>query len=203
MNYLLIFLTGFLCSIPIDQSNLEVIRRGIIRDLKGALAVGVGNATGDSIYFLLLLIGLTKSVANPTMKLTFGIIGALLLMFLGLNRIHPFLKVSGRRFVVITGTPFIYGLVFSLLDPTSSIGALGVIELLKVKTATGLVKLVFTYLGGGVIWTFLLAGVFRFSSRYLNYRHILIIDRISGLGIFILGLLAMVFILKQTFFKIP
>jgi threonine/homoserine/homoserine lactone efflux protein len=88
-------LLGWSVAWPPGPINAEIIRRGLARGFWPACAVGLGAATGDALWALLVVLGADVLFVSPAAHLVLAIVSTLLLLVLA----GLFLRGAVRRYV--------------------------------------------------------------------------------------------------------
>jgi len=93
---LLGLLTGYLMCIPIGPLNILVFNTKLKRGMGPAMAIAIGGAIMDFIYFFIILSGLSLFTINPQITYGFQIFGSFILFILGIKEIF-FVHVDLRE----------------------------------------------------------------------------------------------------------
>lgn len=93
---LLGLLTGYLMCIPIGPLNILVFNTKLKRGIAPAMAIAVGGAIMDFVYFFIILQGLSFFTVNPQITYGVQILGTVVLFILGLKEIF-FVQIDLRE----------------------------------------------------------------------------------------------------------
>ncbi|TDJ04945.1 MAG: hypothetical protein E2O68_07350 [Deltaproteobacteria bacterium] len=93
---LLGLLTGYIMCIPIGPLNILVFNTKLKRGMAPAMAIAIGGAIMDFIYFFIILSGLSLFTINPQVTYGFQIFGTVILFILGIKEIF-FVHVDLRE----------------------------------------------------------------------------------------------------------
>lgn len=81
-------LLGLAYVLPPGPVTTETVRRSLRGGLPAALAVQLGAVAGDFVYALLILAGLATFLKHPAAQTTAGLLGAALLLALGISALR-------------------------------------------------------------------------------------------------------------------
>jgi threonine/homoserine/homoserine lactone efflux protein len=198
---------GFLSSIPVGGVQLEVIKKAINGHKKPAIATGLGSATSDLIYGLLVLFGLGHFLLLKDFQLLIYSLGIIVLSYL------LFRSFKDRSYVLQENKQVHYKKRFSFLTGfTIAVTNPGVIiwwflgfrlfaDLNLFTEITSLVKLLFVFSGafGLALYLTLVAVVLHkyqesFSERFLHRAHNFLVIILSCLILyFVIKLVSLIF----------
>lgn len=193
---------GFSIAAPVGPIGLLCIRRSLAEGQKIGLATGLGAASADAIYGCIAGFGLTAvSAFLVAQKFWLGLLGGLFLCYLG---IRTFFAKPAERPAEVSGTGLLaaYASTFflTLTNPATILSFLAVFAGLGLVTsgdhATAASLVAGVFLGSAVWWLLLSNGVALFRSK-IGPNTMLIINRISGVLIFALGLYAISTLFQQ------
>lgn len=183
-------------SAPPGPVALETIRRGVKGGFLAALNVQLGSIIGDSAWCLAALIGLAPLVQIGFVRITLGVVGVGLLLYLGFIGMRDALKPPAS-----TGTQssepkygaFRAGMAISLANPQAigywlSVGgalvAGGAVGQSLGQTATFITG----FLAGVLFWSFIMAFAVRFGQKFLNPLAFRTVTFICGATMIFFGL---------------
>ncbi len=88
------FLIGITHAIPPGPITFEVARRGVVDSISSALKVNFGAVAADTVFFILILLGLMQMLNTREGKLLVWICGCVMLLFLGVRGVY--LSITGK-----------------------------------------------------------------------------------------------------------
>jgi threonine/homoserine/homoserine lactone efflux protein len=187
---------GFSIAAPVGPIGLLCIRRSLAEGRKAGLVTGLGAASADAIYGCIAAFGLTAvSAFLVAQKFWLGLIGGCFLCYLGLR---AFLSKPDERSAEKIGTglaaAYFSTFLLTLTNPATILSFLavfagmGLVTSRAYSSAGALVGGVF--LGSALWWLLLSGGVGLFRSR-VGAGTMQVINRVSGVLLFALGLYAL------------
>jgi len=195
------FLVGLVSALPIGVSALEIVRRGICYGFLAAFFVALGTVTSDIIYSSLAFFGVSNYIVNnPLMEEVGGIVGAIIIAFLGIyiiyeakiNREAPLKKLEKKEW-----PPYLAGVVITIFNPFNLLFWTGVTSLIfRSRLVDGDRLLGGIFLIAAVLgifsWTLFLSYISAFGKFNLKSKFKQISNQIIG---FLLILAALVIII--------
>ncbi|MCC6312390.1 MAG: LysE family transporter [Thermomicrobiales bacterium] len=188
---------GVALAAPIGPINIEIIRRGLRGGFLNGWLVGLGAMTADTIFCALVVSGATPLADNPVVRIPLYLLGAAVLLFLGVSGL-----IAAVRGAETTGSPpsgrrsFVAGFMMAVGNPMGivywlSIGAAliaGAIEQAGREAGPVLVAGVFS---GILLWVTALSGLTRAGREFVSPRIMRVISAagamvLVGFGLFFL-----------------
>lgn len=160
------FLLGVAVAAPLGPVGATVVRTGLLRGFAPALAIGVGAAVVDGVYFVAAAAGADQAFRTPWLGVPLWLGGTTFLAYLSLSGLLGGARAPPNP----ASTPgslrlaFGQGLLITLLNPLTIASWLAVAGSLAVsgeETWTLLTAAVFIVAGSGAWFAFLAAGVAR------------------------------------------
>lgn len=197
MKYTLLqnILLGLTLAAPIGPVNLEIIKRGLQSGFRQALLTGVGAMSADATYLTLIFFGLVSFLNITAMKITLGLAGSLILIYLGFISGKDFFREavaaetnSGRLFK----SSFITGYVLAISSPMTIVWWTGVFgALLTAQTGRQTSFSAFwsclSILLGCFLWVVFLASALHWGKSIINDKMVRVISLIAGLFLIVFG----------------
>jgi len=197
MKYTLLqnILLGLTLAAPIGPVNLEIIRRGLQSGFRQALLTGVGAMSADATYLTLIFFGMISFLNIALIKITLGLAGSLILIYLGFLSVKEFFREaaavesnSGRLFK----SSFITGYVLAISSPMTIVWWTGVFgALLTAQTGRQTSFSAFwsclSILLGCFLWVVFLATALHWGKRIINDKMVKMISLIAGLFLIVFG----------------
>jgi len=160
---------GWSVAWPPGPINAEIIRRGLARGFWSACAVGLGAATGDALWALLVVLGAGVLFASAAARLVLAVVSTLLLLVLAIFFLRGAVQsyVAWRSRAVLapprafdsTRAGFALGLGLALSSPWNIafwLAVIGRAEAMAAGLAGGIVVAV-AVIVGAVAWVVVLA----------------------------------------------
>ena len=203
---LCVYTMGFLAAMPIGATQLEIARRSINGYLSSALMIMVGSVMSDVMYGVITFFGLASFLQDPQVVAIFWLVGAGILVVLGVWAIRDGLRyqavdIDSKRTLQKHDVAFVTGFSLALTNPFMIIwwllGArlvkdIGIIE--RIKTFETLLFLLMGGLGIASYLSLLAFFVYR-VKKFFSQRAI---QRITiAYGIVLLSL-AIYFIVRSA-----
>ena len=181
---------GFAVAMPVGPIGVLCIKRSLKDGFAFGLATGLGAATADATYGVLVALGLGLSgLLAYALPLKIG--GGLLIVLLGLLGLRSFFAPATKAEI----TPPKGGLLsawlstylLTLTNPMTILAFVGLIAALGTASAAGAYVLVLgVFLGSLLWWMILVGGVVALKSR-LPIRAMRWLDFISGMVLVVWG----------------
>ncbi len=181
---------GFAVAMPVGPIGILCIKRSLKDGYAAGLATGLGAATADASYGLLVALGLSFSgLMAQAQALQFG--GGILIIILGLFSLRGFFFPKPKA-EIGTATRNLLSAWFStylltLTNPMTILAFVGLIAGLGTASASGPYWLVLgVFIGSLLWWLILVQGVLLLKSR-LPMDALRWLDFISGMVLLIWG----------------
>lgn len=191
------FTTGLLISVPLDSGSLEAINRGIQRGFLSSFLVGLGGVIGDLLCFSVLAFGFALYIERyPFLSLYTAQACVLFLFLAGVYYLMgdfmtlPKWRLGKAHFVVLwLSSPFLFGLISSLLTPTTMILTAPFCELIaEQKNSLMIAEFLAGLLLGGIIWSILLAYLSVKVGKRVSFHFKIFFRKIVGLFYISIGI---------------
>jgi threonine/homoserine/homoserine lactone efflux protein len=193
---------GFAIAAPVGPIGVLCIRRSLAHGPQMGLVTGLGAATADAIFGCIAAFGLTAiSTFLVSQRFWLGFLGGLFLCYLGV-RTFVSKPAGGPAEVKGNGwfSAYFSTLFLTITNPMAILSFAAVFAALGIGTtrnyfdASLLVAGVF--IGSACWWLLLSSGVGLFRSR-LNSNWMTLVNRLSGIVIFALGLYSLSVLVLQ------
>jgi putative LysE/RhtB family amino acid efflux pump len=182
---------GFFVALQLGPMSLLLIRSTLRSGLRVGLAIGAGIAVVDGLYAAAGAAGAAPLLTIDPVRLVFGLVGAGVLLFLGVRTLHSAFRVRlggeipaeiatpGRAFrTALAGTasnPLTIASWAAVFAAASAAGA--------ADSAGGALLLVAGVAAGSLAWVTTLAGGTAAVRRAVGARAMRVADTIAGLGL--------------------
>lgn len=189
-------LLGLSVAAPIGPVNVAVIRRGLAAGFVPAWMLGLGAATADTFYVILVFLGVAPLLAESLVfRIALWTFGGAFLIYLGVTsaRPHQVLSDPGVGARQAEMHPYIAGLGMTLLNPMTIVSWLAIggaffstIALLE----RGVIGATFVagIFVGSAMWFSGIALVLHFARRWVNDRILWIVSLIASAILVLFGL---------------
>jgi threonine/homoserine/homoserine lactone efflux protein len=196
-------LLGLTLAAPIGPVNLEIIKRGLNSGFKQAFLTGFGAMCADTTYLILIFFGLTSFFNFVFMKIFLGIVGSVILIYLGTVSIKVFFRKADatenkpHRFFK---TSFVAGYVLAISSPMTIVWWTGVFGALlaaqtQMQTNISAFFSCLSILLGCFLWVFFLAVALHWGKKIINEKMSQLISLFAGLFLILFG----VYFLYRTY----
>ncbi|HZR42422.1 MAG TPA: LysE family transporter [Ktedonobacteraceae bacterium] len=195
-------LIGFSIAAVVGPIGLLCIHRTLHEGFLSGLVTGLGAATADAVYGSIAAFGLTVITTFLVRQaMWIHLIGGLFLVYLGIKTLltRPAERAADARANHLPGA-YTSTLLLTLTNPTTILSFIAVFAGLgvggnknSVLSATVVVAGVFL---GSVLWWCLLSGGINLLREKFATRWLLWINRISGGGIALFGIVAIISLIR-------
>ena len=188
-------LLGISLAAPIGPSSVAVIQNGLQKGFGRAFLTGIGVTMADATYMLVVYFGLSSFVSIPVVKILIWILGALVLLYLGVQSIRE----AGRRIdfeappLISARHPLIVGYLVNISNPIAVVWWLGIFGSLLGAVVAGPAKAgVFfsgaSILAGILLWHTTASLLSHEGKRFLNPSTARYISIIAGVVLILFGM---------------
>jgi L-lysine exporter family protein LysE/ArgO len=158
------FVLGVIVAAPLGPVGATVIRTGLLRGFASALAVGVGAAVVDGVYFVLAAAGADQAFRTPWLGVPLWLGGTAFLAYMGFSGLRSGTSASGEAASAPRSVRLAFGqgLLMTSLNPLTVTYWLAVAGSLAVsagETRALLAAATFIAAGTASWFAFLSAGV--------------------------------------------
>jgi threonine/homoserine/homoserine lactone efflux protein len=192
---------GFAIAAPVGPIGLLCIQRSLRSGFKIGLMTGLGAATADSFYGLIVALGLTAlSAFLVTHQLWIHFLGGFFLILFGLKLIikHEYHKLTSNSQDDSSWHAYGTSFLLTITNPVTILAYIAICAGLGLGTehreyfhAVILVSGIF--LGSSLWWFFLSGFVARVLHHRVNEKLMQLIDKISGAMLIVFGIAAFFF----------
>jgi len=192
------FIVGMGASIPLGPMGIMCVQKTLSKGRRAGFIAGLGSSVTDTFFAAIAIMGLAyiKSFINSyeDYVLLFGgvIVGLIGMKIFLTNPIKQIrYPMTGKRHL----TDFFSAMAMTLTNPGSVFLILGMFAYVGVDTEGIAAENVLSYALWGVFigasaWWFILSATINFFRKRFRLRQLLMINRISGIIIFLLGLVS-------------
>jgi len=191
-------IAGFSVSMPLGPGGLFCIQRTLSKGQRSGWVVGLGAATSDVVYASLAILSLSfiRNFIENNKNLLF-LISGLVLMIIGLAiySSNPVKQLRQNRESKKFWEDYLTGFLMSITNPGCLFLIIGVFAFLgtSVDRSSGSFIISAILLGvflGATLWWFLLSISVNLFRKKFRLRQLWSINRIAGIAIMILGIVA-------------
>ena len=183
-------LLGISLAAPIGPSGLAVIQNGLRHGFIRAFITGLGVTLADLTYLLLVFFGLSGLIGIPLVKVLIWSLGALVLIYLGLQSLREAFRTVDLDKAVLPAAknPLLAGYLVNISNPIAIVWWLGVFGSL-LGTASGETGRLSALLGsssillGILMWHTSVSLLTHFGKRLLGGRLVQIVSGVAGLAL--------------------
>ena len=210
LNFIKAILIGLAASIPLGPLGIMCIQRTLNKGRWAGFAVGVGSSVGDTIYASIALFSIQFiNVFLDSNRSWVMLVGGLIIVFIGLQIAlkNPIKDLRQKKIdkVNFEAKDVLRGFLMTISNPGALVLMLGLFAFFSLDLGSGsrplavAVVLAGIFLGTVLWWFVLSSGISLFRKRF-HLRQMLIINRISGTIIALLGLVSVAEGLAQLIF---
>ena len=182
-------------SAPPGPVTMETIRRGIRGGFRPALNVQLGSIIGDMAWCLLALIGLAPLVQIDFIRITLGVVGVGLLIYLGAIGVRDAFKPTALAATETEDSrhgAFRSGMAISLANPQAigywlSVGGALVASGAVGQTLGQTGGFIIGFIAGTLLWALIMSFAVRFGKRILHPLAFRAITFACGIAMILFG----------------
>jgi putative LysE/RhtB family amino acid efflux pump len=188
MHALLVgFGLGFLVALQLGPMSLFLIRSTLRRGWVVGLAIGAGIALVDALYAAAGAAGAAPLLTVEPVRLGLGLVGAAVLLVLGVRTLHAAFRVRlGGEVPAEIARPrraFLTALAGTASNPLTIVSWAAIFAAATVAGAPSAVLLVAGVGAGSLTWVCLLATGTAIARRALGERAVRAADAVAGAGL--------------------
>ena len=182
---------GFFVALQLGPMSLFLIRSTLRSGWKVGLAIGAGIACIDGLYAAAGAGGATPLLTIQPVRLTLGLIGAAVLVSLGVRTLYSAVRVRvGSETPFETSTPrraFLTALGGTASNPSTIVSWGAIFAAAStaglVHSASAAVILVVGVAAGSLTWVTMLATGVALARRSMSARAVRVTDGVAGVGL--------------------
>lgn len=182
---------GFFVALQLGPMSLFLIRSTLRSGWKVGLAIGAGIACIDGLYAAAGAGGATPLLSIQPVRLTLGLVGATVLIWLGARTLYSAVRVRvGSETSFETSTPgraFLTALGGTASNPSTIVSWAAIFAAATtaglVHTTSAAVLLVAGVAVGSLTWVSMLATGVALARRSMSARAVRITDGVAGVGL--------------------
>jgi len=189
-----VLLTGLLIgathAVPPGPITFEVLRRGITEGFLSALKVDAGAVIADSIFFVLIMLGLLQILNSPFWKIVVWLCGCGLLLLLGVrgilkaftNGVKKPGETDNRR--EKESSPMLTGFLICITSPFAIIWWTGVFAGSVALSGQGMTTMLWMFAGIAIMvfgWYALVGASGTFGKKLLQGKATMILSLICSI----------------------
>lgn len=207
-DYLATLLRGLLLGLaiaaPVGPIGVLCIRRTLAHGRRHGFVSGMGAATADGFYGMIAAFGLTiisdQLVRNADIL---GLVGGLFLLYLGIATLRAVPSEAAAETHMADRSlmqNYLSTLFLTISNPITILSFGAIFAGAGIATSTGdrslALTLVIGVFSGSLLWWFILTGGVSMLRSHFTARHMLWINRGSGLIILVFALVALASLLR-------
>ena len=210
LNFIKAILIGLGASVPLGPLGIMCIQKTLSKGRWAGFAVGLGSAVADTFYASIALFSV--SFINEFLERNnewVMLIGGIIIFLIGFqialkNPIKDLRRPNGGVIRTRHAQEALRGFLMTITNPGALVLMFGLfafvrLDMTNVPTHSGLLVLAGIFLGTAGWWFLLSSGINLFRQRF-RLRQMLIINRVSGIIIALLGLASVIEGLVQMVF---
>jgi chemosensory pili system protein ChpE len=179
---------------PPGVVTAEATRRGLRGGFWAALWVELGSLIGDAVWAAGALLGFALLLQQPLLRAGLGTLGVGLLFYLAAVAFRDALRgemppAKAPR----TQQDFSTGVFLSLTNPFAiafwlGVGGSTVTTFFAAPQPIHYATYLASFLLGGLLWAFFLAGLVAWGQQFMNFRFFRIVNSLCGISFLVFGL---------------
>jgi len=179
---------------PPGVVTAEAIRRGLARGYWAALWVELGSLIGDAVWAAGALLGFALLLQQPLLRVGLGSLGVGLLFYLALIAFRDVRRgVLPQAKALRTERDFTTGAFLSLTNPFAiafwlGVGGTTLATFFAEPQPIHYLVYLASFLFGGLLWAFFLAGLIAWGKQLMNIRFFRIVNLVCGISFVYFGL---------------
>lgn len=185
-------LIGLSLAAPVGPINVEIVRRGLRSGFFSGWLVGAGAITGDTLYCLLVIAGVTPLVQHVVVRTILWAAGSIFLAFLAYSSLRAALtqdKLVGLEGQGMLRRSYPTGFFMALFNPMgivfwASIGGSLVASAVDQADTYGTAAIVIGVILGLGLWVTFLSLLVRSGRRFVSDRLFRVVNLVSGVLLF-------------------
>lgn len=109
---------GVLLAAPIGPINIEIVRRGLRDGFLNGWLTGLGALSADTIYAMIIVLGLAQFAENESVRIVLFIAGAMMMFYIGYQSIRTSLhETAVDTSPAPRGRSYVTGFLMAALNP--------------------------------------------------------------------------------------
>jgi threonine/homoserine/homoserine lactone efflux protein len=188
---------GFSTAAPVGVIGTLCIRQSLIHGFKIGLATGMGAAMADIVYGMVAVLGLTPiNEFLISYRTVIALFGGLFLCYLGIRtymsrfaqRSNSAIEEAEEKTTILGA--FVSTFFLTLMNPMTLLAFAAMLTGLDIGPVTFWTGawFVFGVFLGSAFWWLLLSGSVSLFRKHVSKRVVLLINKLSGVAIFLFGL---------------
>lgn len=215
LNFLKAILIGLAASIPLGPLGIMCIQKALSKGRWAGFAVGLGSSIVDVFYAAIALFSVSFiSDFLDRNRIWVMLVGGIIILLIGLQIAmkNPIKDLQQSKTTPVSSSRHVKevlrGFLMTISNPGALVLMLGLFAFFGLDMGAGyrapavLVVLAGIFLGTASWWFLLASGISLFRKRF-RLRQMLIINRISGIIIALIGLASIAESLAQLIFHQP
>ena len=182
---------GVALAAPIGPVSVEMIKRGLRHGFLSAFSVRLGGAVGNTLCLVVTYYGLSHILSHPNLLNALGLIGAALLIYMGVKTVLKGIKDLNLEAPVNVKNALSWGFYLAVANPVAFVFWPGLfaasIDPEIGITFSGLILNLFI-IAGVILWGAGLSLVLAIGHRNFNKQIIVLLSRLAGLLMIYYGL---------------
>lgn len=177
---------GVLLAAPIGPINIEIVRRGLRDGFLNGWLTGLGALSADTIYAMIIVLGLAQFAENESIRVVLFIAGAMMMFYIGYHSIRTSLhETTVDTSTAPRGRSYITGFLMAALNPFGivywfTVGAGLTAEAVTRFGDSAAPWLVIGVALGILSWVTVISAIAQVSRRFVTGKAMQWITGISG-----------------------
>lgn len=193
------FIVGLGASIPLGPLGVLCVQKTLSKGRNSGLITGLGASVSDTFYAAISLLGLAfiQQIINENREWVM-LVGGVIIMLIGLKiyLTNPIKQIRQKNKNKKHIEDFFEALFMTITNPGAIFLILGLLAAVGINIGDGVEKasvvtILWGVFVGSAAWWFILSTTINIFRKKFRLKQLIMINRISGIVIFVLGIISM------------
>jgi threonine/homoserine/homoserine lactone efflux protein len=193
------FIVGLGASIPLGPLGVLCVQKTLSKGRNSGLITGLGASVSDTFYAAISLLGLAfiQEIINENREWVM-LVGGIIIVLIGLKiyLTNPIKQIRQKNKNKKHVEDFFEALFMTITNPGAIFLILGLLAAVGINIGDGVEKasvvtILWGVFVGSAAWWFILSTTINIFRKKFRLKQLIMINRISGIVIFVLGIISM------------
>lgn len=193
------FIVGLGASIPLGPLGVLCVQKTLSKGRNSGLITGLGASVSDTFYAAISLLGLAfiQEIINENREWVM-LVGGIIIVLIGLKiyLTNPIKQIRQKNKNKKHVEDFFEALFMTITNPGAIFLILGLLAAVGINIGDGVEKasvvtILWGVFVGSAVWWFILSTTINIFRKKFRLKQLILINRISGIVIFVLGIISM------------
>ncbi|MEG0517896.1 MAG: LysE family transporter [Bacteroidales bacterium] len=193
------FIVGLGASIPLGPLGVLCVQKTLSKGRNSGLITGLGASVSDTFYAAISLLGLAfiQEIINENREWVM-LVGGIIIVLIGLKiyLTNPIKQIRQKNKSKKHVEDFFEALFMTITNPGAIFLILGLLAAVGINIGDGVEKasvvtILWGVFVGSAVWWFILSTTINIFRKKFRLKQLILINRISGIVIFVLGIISM------------